>query len=78
MIQLYQPGEQVVHTSKKKLGKIVEFIGGDENRYYVQHSGWLWSVPQKYLELPRKKNNKLQGQNFLECPRNDDQGEGST
>ena len=48
-------GQKVTHLSKNKVGKILAVIGGEENRYYVQHSGQVWSVPRKYLKIAPNK-----------------------
>lgn len=46
---------------KNKWGRVSEvngtsFIGGGERRYYVEHSGFTWSVPEKYLDSAANKN----------------------
>jgi NADPH-dependent curcumin reductase CurA len=50
MFPLFKLDETVIHLSKGKTGKVIGFIGGEECRYYVNHSGFTWSVPQKDLD----------------------------
>lgn len=50
MVRLFQDGEKVVHLSKGKAGKVITFIGGEDQRYYIEHSGYTWSVPERGLD----------------------------
>lgn len=42
-------GDRVYHISTGKLGKVVGLVEGTD-RYYVQHSFFVWSVPREYLK----------------------------
>lgn len=55
-IPLYRVGERVYHLPKQCWGTVTELIGGTEKRYYVKHSGWMWSVPEKCLEIVVKES----------------------
>jgi hypothetical protein len=46
----YSVGCLVKHVSKNKIGTVeTVFHDGNEYRYEVKHSGWLWSVPESAL-----------------------------
>jgi len=51
-MQLFQVGDVVVHLgSKNHQGRVLDaWHDGLEWRYYVQHSGFTWSVPQPSLK----------------------------
>lgn len=51
MKPLYQIGDIVFHTTKQKLGLVkAVFQDGAGHRYYVNHSGFTWSVPETSLD----------------------------
>lgn len=48
---LFEIGDKALHVAKGKVGKIVDrFFDGQEQRYYIIHSGWTWSVPEAGLD----------------------------
>lgn len=58
--------DYVLHKPKNKVGIIQKIINLDDKedikiqgyRYYVDHSGWRWSIPEEFL-LSRPKTNKI-------------------
>lgn len=56
----YSVGDKVYHTTKQKYGTVVEegFWDDDsEYRYYVNHSGYTWSVPERCLRFKPNHQN---------------------
>jgi hypothetical protein len=53
----FQVGDYVYHVGAERTGRITDiFWDGYEPRYYVQHSGWVWSVPEQNLIFDAKRN----------------------
>lgn len=54
---LYQVGQRVLHISKGRTGTVHSVINSEDRvdvrlqgyRYLVQHSGWLWSIPESAM-----------------------------
>lgn len=47
----YSVGTKLKHTTKKAWGVVEEvFYDGAEWRYYVRHSGFIWSVAERFLQ----------------------------
>ena len=55
----FQEGDTVFHRSKEKFGIVSGLVGGEESRYYVDHSGFRWSVPEVYLASEEAGQNAL-------------------
>ncbi len=53
----YSIGESVYHVGRKRSGRVFSIINRNDSedirqqgfRYCVQHSGWMWSVPESAL-----------------------------
>ena len=52
----YSVGTKIYHVTSRKWGVIEQVFESDfgdgtfyEWRYYVRHSGWTWSVPERCL-----------------------------
>jgi len=53
----FEIGDRVFHLSKQSYGVIKEIINAKDPmdvrtqgfRYEIQHSGWLWSVPENSI-----------------------------
>lgn len=76
MKNLFQIGDTVYHKTKQKYGVVKDvFQSGDSYRYYVQHSGWTWSVPQECLnkKTPHKTSIKSDTEND-DLPYNEPEG----
>jgi len=57
----FKVNELVYHVTKDKPGKVTDvWYDGEQFRYYVQHSGHIWSVPESALIFAPNKNNKLE------------------
>lgn len=53
----FQVGDFVYHLTAERTGRVAAvFFDGEQPRYYVQHSGWDWSVPQENLVFSTKQN----------------------
>lgn len=51
MNPIFSLDEKVFHINKGKWGKVVDiFPGFGGTAYYVQHSGFVWSVPEAGLD----------------------------
>jgi len=48
-------GQRVWDELKNKIGTVMDWVGGEQRRYYVKHSGYVWSVPEKYLDSAHNK-----------------------
>lgn len=67
---MYKIGDKVYHISKDKYGIVIEcdnkgsnsFYNGFEQCYYVQHSGYIWSIPESFL---RRRHTLKLGVNAL-------------
>lgn len=62
----YSIGSKVKHTTKNTWGVVVDlFISDDGNgrfiewRYLVKHSGYVWTVPEVALIVPRDSSRAL-------------------
>lgn len=57
----YSIGTKVKHIVKNKWGTVVDVFESDdtkkliEYRYYVKHSGYVWSIPESGLEQSCKQ-----------------------
>lgn len=60
---LFNVGDKVLHVAKGKVGKIVDrHFDGHEQRYYVLHSGWTWSVSESGLDSENAKRRPIENQ----------------
>lgn len=60
MTRRFANGDHVFHITKNATGTVTGFIGGEEHRYTVRHSGYTWSVPEKYLNFVPSEIKTLQ------------------
>jgi hypothetical protein len=46
----FKVGDPVFHVGAARRGVVKDvFFDGEQPRYYVQHSGWIWGVPESSL-----------------------------
>lgn len=54
----YKVGTKVYHLAKATYAHILEYIG--EGRYYIRHSGHIWSVPESDLRSKKPPTSRHQ------------------
>jgi len=53
---LFKIGDRVYHNGKNTYGTVVEVFHDSVGiRYYVDHGGFRWSVPEKKLDSDKNK-----------------------
>ena len=75
---LFKAEDYVLHKSTGKIARVVKVFPNEEGfRYYVEHSGHVWSVAEshidsaesKYAQISILQNQQVTEQEFPKTPR---------